>query len=165
MIEYLPLVLTGIGLTASIVYYTNVLRISNQTRRTQLFMEIKKTFNDPAFLEKYNRVMYTYHWEDYDDYLENYGPEKHPKKNAEIMSLNNFFHGLGVLVAMGRIDIDLLGMHLGYRTVEVWDKLKSIVLERREREGLQYLGIYFEFLKDEQLKRKTYPRGKASYLA
>jgi hypothetical protein len=109
--------------------------------------------------------MYTYHWDDYDDYLEKYGPEKHPEKNAEITSLNYFFHGLGILVALGRIDIDLLGMHMGNRPVVYWNKVESLFVEQRKREGLPYLGIYFEYLKDEQLKRKTYPRGKAAYLA
>ena len=171
MIEYLPFVLTGIGIIVAIIYYTLTLRNTNktqqlqlETRQAQLFMQIYNRLTYTDFTEKWNEVL-NYEWTDHDDFINKYGQKNNPKKNAEIMSLNNFFHGLGVLVAMGRIDIDLLGMHLGYRTVEVWDKLKSIILERREREGRPYLGIYFEFLKDEQLKRKTYPRGKASDLA
>ena len=36
MIEYLPLVLTGIGITVSILYYTSVLRNANKTQQMQL---------------------------------------------------------------------------------------------------------------------------------
>ena len=36
MIEYLPLVLTGLGLTASIAYYANILNNANKTRELQL---------------------------------------------------------------------------------------------------------------------------------
>ena len=40
MIDYLPLVITGLGLTASIIYYASVLRNANKTRQTQLYMQL-----------------------------------------------------------------------------------------------------------------------------
>ena len=40
MFEYLPLVLTGLGLTASIVYYANVLANANKNRELQIFMDV-----------------------------------------------------------------------------------------------------------------------------
>jgi hypothetical protein len=172
MIEYLPIVLTGVGIMASILYYASVLRNANktqimqlETRQTQLFMDLKKQLDAPAFLETYFKVMNTYHWKDYADYMENFGPTKHPDKAAEIYSLVNFFHGIGVLLALDRIDINLVGMHLGSRVVELWNKMESIIFERRRSENMPYLLVYLEFMKDEQLKRESYPRGKASYLA
>jgi hypothetical protein len=38
MIDYLPLILTGIGIIASILYYASVLRNANTTRQAQLYM-------------------------------------------------------------------------------------------------------------------------------
>jgi hypothetical protein len=53
MIEYLPLVLTGIGIIVSILYYSNVLRNANktqqmqlETRQVQLFMQMYTRFQD-----------------------------------------------------------------------------------------------------------------------
>lgn len=73
-------------------------------------MEVKKTLDDPDWWDRYLRVVHTYKWEDYDDYLENFGPETHPERNRDIRSMVAFFHGLGVLVTTGMIDIELLGM-------------------------------------------------------
>ena len=39
-IEYLPIVLTGIGIIVSILYYAMVLRNQNTTRQAQLLMQI-----------------------------------------------------------------------------------------------------------------------------
>ena len=47
MIEYLPLVLTGIGIIVSILYYTSVLRNANKTREAQLFMQSYKETSTP----------------------------------------------------------------------------------------------------------------------
>ena len=128
-------------------------------------MDLKKQLDDPAFLETYFKVMNTYQWNNYADYMENYGPSKHPDKAAEIQSLINFFHGIGVLLALDRIDIDLVGMQVGNRVVHIWNKMESVIAERRKLENMPYLWVYLEFMKDEQLKRESYPRGKASYLA
>ena len=56
MIEYLPLVLTGLGLTASILYYTMTLRNANktqqqqlETRQAQLYMQLFRELATPEF--------------------------------------------------------------------------------------------------------------------
>ena len=47
MIEYLPLVLTGIGIIVAIIYYTLTLRNTNKTRQAQLFMNLYSTYSTP----------------------------------------------------------------------------------------------------------------------
>ena len=57
MIDYLPLVLTGIGIMASILYYSLTLRNSNNIRQSQLFMQAHARFQDTEFTKMYNEVM------------------------------------------------------------------------------------------------------------
>jgi hypothetical protein len=45
-----------------------------------------------------------------------------------------------------------------------WNKMESVFIERSMRENRPYATVYLEFLKDEVLKRRVYPRGKAAYL-
>ena len=68
MIEYLPLVLTGFGIIASILYYSNVLRNADQTRKTQMFMQLHQSKYQQNGLESIFRLM-NLEWEDYDDYM------------------------------------------------------------------------------------------------
>ena len=72
MIEFLPLVLTGLGLTASIVYYASVLRNQNKTRQTQLFLQFYNRLTDKQFFEEYKNLL-NQEWDDFDDNLEKYG--------------------------------------------------------------------------------------------
>ena len=60
MIESLPLVLTGLGLTASIVYYENILNNANktqqmqlETRQIQIFMRVIDRIWDADIQEAY----------------------------------------------------------------------------------------------------------------
>ena len=82
MIEYLPIVLTGIGLSASILYYTIILRNANktqqmqlETRQVQLFMTISDTKLSPEFQKLIYRVTFIDEWNDLDDYFREYGPK------------------------------------------------------------------------------------------
>ena len=68
MIKYLPLVLTGFGIIASILYYSNVLRNADQTRKTQMFMQLHQSKYQQNGLESIFRLM-NLEWEDYDDYM------------------------------------------------------------------------------------------------
>jgi len=159
------------GVIAGFTYYVLTVQATRknqrqqlETRRTQLFMDIKNTYDDTAFIESHKRVLNTYHWENFEDYIEKYGPEGDQKKSSEIQVMLNFYNGLGVLLALDRIDIELVGMHWGYMPVRFWNKMESVILGMREAMNQTYMYGYVEFLKDESLKRESYPRGKASYL-
>ena len=49
MIEFLPLVLTGLSITASIIYYSNTLANATKTRQTQLFMSLYDKYQSTEF--------------------------------------------------------------------------------------------------------------------
>ena len=72
-IENLPLVLTGFGLTASILYYTMTLRNANKTqqlalenRQAQLFMQLwsKATSNEGI---EASRILSEANWTSYEE--------------------------------------------------------------------------------------------------
>lgn len=76
MIEYLPLVLTGIGLSVSIIYYASILKNANktqrmqlETRQVQLFMTINETRGSPEFQKLFYRITFMDDWKDIDDYF------------------------------------------------------------------------------------------------
>ena len=69
MMEYLPLVLTGIGIIASILYYASVLRNANKTRQAQLFMDLYRTYRDPEFRRQYYEIL-GQKWVDFEDFWE-----------------------------------------------------------------------------------------------
>ena len=135
-----------------------------ETRRTQLFMEIKTEFENPEFRKIHVRIMNSKPMEDYKDFLELGRPETDNSKSLDFIRVTSFYNWVGILIALDRIDADLIGMHLGDIPVRAWNTLESLILDRRRQSNGPYLLVYFEFLKDEIMKRESYPRGKASYL-
>ena len=92
MIEYLPLVLTGIGIMTSILYYAMTLRNSNKTRQAQLFMQAHSRFQDPDFTKMHNEVM-AREWNSIDDYNDRYLSEGW---DDNILSVQSYYEGIGV---------------------------------------------------------------------
>ena len=110
--EFLAIILTGLGLTASIVYYARVIGNQNktqelqlETRQTQLFMQIYNRWTDPLFNENYFDLM-DREWEDFDDWMKRYGDQV--KIRASNRAIDQYFESIGVLVYRGLIDIALL---------------------------------------------------------
>jgi hypothetical protein len=66
---------------------------------------------------------------------------------------------LGMLVAEGFIDIDLVDKTLGSLVTTAWDKYKVMFLDTREMAPDPYLGEYFQWLAESVAERmKTSPR-------
>ncbi len=97
MIDSLPLVLTGLGLTASIVYYASILRNQNKTRQTQLFMNFYESYRSIEFRKQFGIVM-RLEYTDYEDFMEKYGMKKNPDTWATWQFIASYFNGVGILL-------------------------------------------------------------------
>jgi len=147
-IEYLPIVLTGIGIMASILYYASVLRNQNKTRQVQMFMNLYATYSSPQFRRRFNDISFNRKYEDYNDFWERYGPVTNPEAFASWTSVAAFFEGLGVLVHQGLIDVGLVNDFLGSVITQAWELMSSVFLESREINKIR-LWDEFEYLYNE----------------
>ena len=158
-IENLPLVLTGLGLTASVLYYTMVLRNSNKTRELQLraqeqaletrqaalFTQIYNKFGEAEYAKNWSAVM-QWEFKDYDDYRAKYSPQTNPEAVGQWGSVARFFHGVGVLVDRGLVDIQLVYDLMADLVIMAWEKMEVVTLSSRERIGSPDHGLAFENL-------------------
>jgi hypothetical protein len=131
MIEYLPLVLTGLGLIASILYYATVIRNQNKTRQAQLLSNLYETYRSPKFRQIQIEIM-NLEWTDYNDFWERYGLESNPETWAKWLSVASFFNGLGVLLKNKMIDIVLVEELFSNITFISWDRIGPIIMGRRK---------------------------------
>jgi hypothetical protein len=142
-VEYLPLVLTGIGLIASILYYTMVLRNQNRTRQAQLFMQVYNQYT----MEKYKQwhEVSRWEWDDFDDFSDKYGDLENSQKWAAI---NGWLEGLGVLVKSDLVPIGLVALFITGLIKQYWDTFGPIILEYRRRHNAPRGGSETEYLYD-----------------
>ena len=156
--EFLAIILTGLGLTASIVYYASVLQNQNKTREAQLFMSI---YNNHIALPTQTigvELMYQWEWKDYDDFMEKYSLPNNLEAQAKWTHYFSSLEGLGILLRKGLIDPDFI-----YRTqygsiILIWERFLPLIEEWRKRSGLTHIYVDPEFLYDE-MKRMRAVRG------
>lgn len=62
---------------------------------------------------------------------------------AHVHNINTFFISIGVLIAYGVIDAEIMITIIGYRAQQIWSVLEPFVRREREIRGSSY-GDYFE---------------------
>jgi hypothetical protein len=157
-IEYLPLVLTGLGLTASIVYYASVLRNQNKTQKMQMLFSITEYRGRGEGLLRYVKFMQM-DWKDFDDFNEKYGFETDPEMWADWYSFLTQFEDYGYMVNQGMIDLEFM-YEVNYPSiVKLWYKFKPIFVERRKEEAnTEREMFWFQYLAEE-LERLAISKG------
>jgi hypothetical protein len=156
MIEYLPLVLTGIGLIVSILYYAIILRNANrtqrmqlETRQVQLFMNIDATRGSPEFQKLIYRVIFMDEWKDIDDYLVKYGPENNLDAYSEHSFIWQRFESLGLLLKKNIIDLSYFDDLIKVSALAAWNKFEPVINAMRVRVNQPNLYNHFEYLANE----------------
>jgi hypothetical protein len=153
-LEQVVYVLPILGLTESIFYYAMVIRNQNRTRQAALFAQIYNKFGEVKFARNYTAVM-KWKFNDFNDWVEKYCPETNPEENSQWMSVARFFHGVGVLVDRGLVDIQLVYDLMGDHVIDAWEKMRVITLTNRERTGSSDHGAAFEKLYKKLKELKT----------
>ena len=170
MVDYstLALVLTGLGLTASILYYAMVLRNTNktqqlalETRQAQLFMQIYYTWSSRENIN-IRRELRAWTWTDYDDFIKKYGEANNPEANTLFQELATWYEGIGVLIKRKLIDPAYVDDLMSGDTLWGWETFGSFVRERRVRDNLPYYYEFWEYLYDEvsAIAHKQHPELK-----
>jgi hypothetical protein len=157
-IEYLPIVLTGLSITASILYYTNVLRNANRTRESQLFTNIyNQSFANPKFLNAVRKIQLksqTIHsHKDLARAYDWFNPEPEDPEFLDAWNyVGSFFEGLGVFVREGLIPIRLIALTMSGVTQSVWSVQSPYLEDERKRFGATRLWSEWEYLYNELVK-------------
>ena len=143
------LVLTGLALTASILYYSLTLRNANktqqmqlETRQAQVFMNIyNQSQTDPAFINSW-RIFITKQWKDEHEFIELFNPSNPSDDEFYIAMghIGSFYEGLGVFVKEKLLDIRLLALLMSGMTIMFWKKVAPVVEPFREAYNFPWLS-------------------------
>ena len=159
MVDYstLALVLTGLGLTASILYYAMILRNANktqqlalETRQAQLFMQMYNRWTNSIVNEDYYPVISRKisNWEELKSIYnsdENY--------QRLLNKIAGFYEGLGVLVKAGYLSIHPIAlMWTGVTTLFWTNILEPTIDDWRAEYNLRRLWSEAEYLCKELLR-------------
>jgi len=141
-IEYLALILTGLSITVSILYYTNVLRNANKTRQVQLFMNLYSTYSTPE-TQGHFRDLLTIEMNGTEDW------SRLTENREQFQSWGffaSYYEGMGVLVKDGFVDIDLMVKLVSGNAIWFWEKYRDGIFELRESLNWPRFCIEVEYL-------------------
>jgi hypothetical protein len=163
MIDYLPLLLTGIGIIVAIIYYTLTLSNATKARKAQLFMGLYDKYQSTDFRRQLFTI-YDTDWETIKDTLQKHDKPVLPhlegglrEEIREALVVTNsvaaYFNGVGILVSKGLIDIELVDELLSFVIINQWEILEPIIIEMRIKENTPKVHTNFEALYKEIKKR------------
>jgi hypothetical protein len=154
--EFVGLIFTGLSISISIIYYANVLRNQNETRKTQLFMQLHQSKYEQTGLESMYTLM-NLEWENFEDYMEKYGGNTgHIETASAFTSWIEYYDGIGLLAKENMIDIETVYNITHSRILFIWFKFETIIKGLREGPwGIPDYLKNFEYLANEMIKIRT----------
>ncbi|MBL7169174.1 hypothetical protein ISS40_10915 [Candidatus Bathyarchaeota archaeon] len=154
--EVLALILTGLGIIASILYYASVLRNANRTQLMQLetrqasfFMQIYNRMLDKDFMEVWHKVL-GYDYSDPEAAMRRYDSEVDSEERVNVDLIAQWYEGLGVLVKEGLLDIHLIAVMFPLTVINGWNALGPMITEMQKTSSSR--GSNFEYLYDELMR-------------
>ncbi len=148
------------GVLVGVVYYILDLRHQSsmrqteiETRQANLLVQIYNYYYTEHFLSTENEILFQWKWKDFDDFWQKYGPETNVKAFNKWDSMGTYFKGVGVLVKLKLIDLNLVDELMGTSIRLHWEKSGAVMTEFRKR---MWPHAYeeFEYLYNEMKKRE-----------
>jgi len=136
--EFLAIIVSVLGLAASITYYAIVVSNANktqqqqlETRQAQLFMPIFNQFQNHENMAIWLNIVLDWEWEDYDDFRNKFYSDKDVR--TKIHSYMAYLEGAGILLERDLVDIKMVNELIGSIVVIFWEKMESVILGTRQR--------------------------------
>ena len=151
-IQTISIVLAGIGIFIAAINSIISSRKADQQRQTEI-----ETSQAELFIQLYQRyitrefraaitAMRQWSWNDYEDFMQKYGPATNPDAHTLHIATENVFEGIGVLVQRGLIDSSLVMDLVWYALGNYWERFGPIWQEWRIRSGQHGLADHTESL-------------------
>jgi hypothetical protein len=153
LLQSLSYIAGALGVCVAAFYYVTTLRTQQETmkhtletRQTQIFMELFKTFASKEFMQDLEELML--HWEfiDHTDFYRKYSSKVDPLQHAKFDFFLNYFDGIGILVERKLIDPDLVYSKMRYGLMAFWEKYEPVVAGDRLALKTPKLFSNYEYL-------------------
>jgi len=151
-IPTISIVIASASVIVSAVYFMLDIRHQRRIRQTESIIRLSPWFNMDAkdIQEAISNVCST-EYTDYKDYLTKYAGKP---EQTSLKLLGNFLEGVGLLVYMKLVEMDVVFNFWGDVAESVWDDNEKLINSMRKDSGTPYTFQYWEFLVKEVKKRK-----------
>ena len=131
----------ALSFLAALVFGFVQVRQSSQDRRERFTMEALRNFQTREFAELSGQLSYHKRPATFQDF-----EKLSLQEQAKFIQFSQEMESLGILVAGGLIDIDLVDKTLGSFVTTSWQNYKIIFEDIRQKHSDPFLGEYFQWL-------------------
>lgn len=151
-IPAISVVLASASVIGSAVYYMIETRHQRRVRQTESIIRLSPWFSmDAKEIQEAISNVCSAEYTDYKDYLAKYAGKP---EQSSLKLLGNYFEGIGLLVYMKLVELDIVFNFWGDVAESVWDGNEELINNMRKDSGTPYTFEYWEFLVKEFKKRK-----------
>ena len=151
-IQTISVVIASASVIGSVIYYLIETRHQRRIRQTESIIQLSPWFRMDAkeIQEAISNVCST-EYTDYKDYLIKYAGKP---EQTSLKLLGNYFEGVGLLVYMKLVEMEIVFNFWGDVAESVWDGNEEVINGMRKDIGTPWTFQYWEFLVKEFKKRK-----------
>ncbi len=143
-----------LSLIVAVIFGIAQIQTSKKERRERLTIEMLQTFQSREFAENILFITTAKFPKNQKEWI-----SWEPDERVKFIQVGQQMESLGILLADGLIDINLLDKTLGSFITSTWETYKPLILELRERNPDPYLSEYFQWMAEQIDKRmKENPR-------
>ncbi len=146
-----------LSLIVAIVFGLAQIRAEKRNRRERLTIDALQNFQSKEFAELILFITTT----EFPDTIEKWAAW--PKdERVRFIQITQQMESLGILLADGVINFDLVDKTLGSFVTSIWEKSRPLVLEMREKNPDPYLAEYFQWMA-EQIDKKMHEKPRKPF--
>jgi hypothetical protein len=151
-ISTISVVIASASVIVSAVYFILDVRHHSRIRQTESIIRLSPWFNiDAKEIQEAIRNVCSAKYTDYKDYHAKYAGKP---EQTSLKLLGNYFEGIGLLVYMKLVGMDIVFNFWGDVAESVWDDNEELIKGMRKDIGTPWTFHYWEFLVREFKKRK-----------
>jgi hypothetical protein len=151
-IPAISVVIASASVVGSAIYYLLETRHERRIRQTESIVKLSPWFNlDAKEIQEAISKVCSVEYTDYKDYLAKYAGKP---EQISLKLLGNFFEGIGLLVYMKLVELDIVFNFWGDVAESVWDGNEELINDMRKDSGTPLTFEYWEYLVREFKKRK-----------
>ncbi len=163
-VQTISVAIASASVVAGVIYYSLQVRHQNlqiqqqnKMRQTDLVIRLYSAFISKDSLDGLMKFL-ALEFKDYKDFVNKYGPilSESPEVKA-LITIDNFFNQVGILLYRGFIDAGLVRDVFTYRVEMVWKKAEPVIQGMRKEFNQPEAGKWFEYLYNEVKKREQKP--------
>jgi len=148
--EFLAIIITGLGLTVSILYYAFTLQNANKTRRAQIAMSFYSHVTRKEFWGQWVRVLFTQNWTTFQEWDEHWGPLVNPDAATELYTVVQMFVGAGAMLKEGVIEAETLFQYVPQLTImQTYERYNPWIMGLRDAYNDPEFAKMFDYLVEE----------------